>query len=78
MADRDLLKHAFEESEPLFTLLAEQRTRRMFKGFSKDISGTEIHGGTGRRLAFEGERFEPLWDSFERFISARSALRARR
>ncbi|MBV8503015.1 MAG: DTW domain-containing protein [Paucibacter sp.] len=26
----------------------------------------------------EGERFEPLWDSFERFISARSALRARR
>ncbi len=59
MTERELLKHAFEESDTLFKLLAGQRTRRVFKGGSKDISGVEIHGGTGRKLAFEGERFEP-------------------
>jgi hypothetical protein len=59
MKERELLKFAFEETDTLFNLLAGQRTRRMFKGFSQDIAGSEIHGGTGRKLAFEGERFEP-------------------
>ncbi len=59
MSDRELLKHAFEETDTFFKLLAGHRTRRMFKGGSKDITGAEIHGATGRKLAFEGERFEP-------------------
>jgi hypothetical protein len=59
MTDRDMLKYAFEGTDTLFRLLAGHRTRRVFKGGSKDIAGEEIHGGTGRRLAFEGDRFEP-------------------
>ncbi|HEY2663181.1 MAG TPA: hypothetical protein VGI47_02480 [Candidatus Binataceae bacterium] len=60
MDEHELLNYAFEQSDTLFRLLAGQRTRRVFKGFSKDISGEEIHGASGNRLSFHDPgRFEP-------------------
>ena len=57
--EKDLLKYAFEGTPTVFQALAGQRTHRVFKGFSKDISQPEVHGGTGRTLELKGPWFEP-------------------
>ena len=57
--EKDLLKYAFEDTATVFQALAGQRTHRVFKGFSKDISQPEVHGGTGRTLEMKGPWFEP-------------------
>ena len=57
--EKELLKHAFENTPTVFQALAAQRTHRVFKGFSKHISQPEVHGGTGRTLEMKGPWFEP-------------------
>ena len=57
--EKELLKQAFEGTPTVFQALAGQRTHRVFKGFSKDISQPEVHGGTGRTIEMKGPWFEP-------------------
>ena len=53
------LKRAFEDGPSVFQALAAQRTHRVFKGFSKDITKPEVHGGTGRTLEMDSPYMKP-------------------
>ena len=53
------LARAFQQGPSVFRTLAEQRTHRVFKGFSKDITGAETHGGTGRTLEMRSAYMQP-------------------
>jgi hypothetical protein len=59
MSESRDLKRAFEQSPSVFQTLAAQRTHRVFKGFSKDISRPELHGGTGRTLEMRSPYMQP-------------------
>jgi hypothetical protein len=52
-AHRQALKDIFERGPSVFQTLAAQRTHRVFKGFSKDVTRAEVHGATGRKLESE-------------------------
>jgi len=58
--EKELLKQAFEGTPTVFQALAGQRTHRVFKGFSKDISQPEVHGGTGRTIEMKARGSSPV------------------
>lgn len=57
--ERRELKRAFEQGPSVFQTLAAQRTHRVFKGFSKDITQPEVHEGTGRTLEMRSAYMQP-------------------
>ena len=61
--ERTDLKRAFEVGPSVFQALAAQRTHRVFKGFSKDITRPEVHGGTGRTLEMRSPYMQPTQTS---------------
>lgn len=56
---REDLKRAFEAGPSVFQALAAQRTHRVFKGFSKDITRPEVHAATGRTLEMRSPYMQP-------------------